>query len=179
MKTIRSNPLGFGIHSPYVYHLVTRVLFGKHDPLRNKVLLSFPINSQRRRELRTIVRLTDHFRPERIIFSGKEEETLLLRTFFPEIPVLSSLPEETRAGNVREMIISASPAAFPEDIPAYGEEACWILRNCGNFEMKRLFDKLRLSKDVPLTIEVKNTAIIVFSWKFRKQDYVVKRFHCF
>ena len=83
---IRTNPYGFGIHSPFAYHLVARVLFEK--------ALSFPGEKEALAALRygdrrlaaRILRLARYFSPE-LLLTG-DEGSPLMTTLTPLWPVL-------------------------------------------------------------------------------------------
>jgi len=66
LTTIRSNRWGFGIHSPFVFDLVTRVIFGKPNPLRNRIPFPVIMNHREKRITEVVVRMIEFFRPEEI-----------------------------------------------------------------------------------------------------------------
>jgi len=180
MKVIRSNPWGFGIHSPFVYHLVTRVIFGNGISLSEKVPGIFDTNRRLKRKAELILRLARYFDPEVIVLEEKNDDfTQYLRNLlsFKEIKTFAELTSQ-KAGTGLELVIGATSGFFQDAIPGNTGSAVWILTRLEDFEMRTLFNKLRLSKKVSLTTEVNKTGIVIFNHNFRKQNYVIRRF-CF
>lgn len=173
MKIIRSNPLGFGIHSPFVYHLVTKVIFSPGN-----CLLAFPFASEKKKAMfvrKMINRLTDYIHPEIIIIFGPKEN---LPIGFPEIEERFKCLYPSKlsdiAGNFKRSLFLIN--AVPENTEIHSvqsKEAYWILLNCNDLKMRQFLNNCKNSEKVSVTIEVFNTGIIIFSEIFQKQNYII------
>jgi hypothetical protein len=173
IKLIHSNPWGFGIHSPYVFNLVTKVIFGERHCFNP---LSFSIRRNKKMKFRQmILRFIDFLKPDKIIIVGKSASAQPEFSNFAEkfqwiqLPELAGIPEECQ-----------SPLVIWHDAPAnrdvrltYQRGACWILNNCKDLKMKEFMIYLRNSEKVRVTIEVNNTGIVIFNENFQKQNYVI------
>jgi hypothetical protein len=73
MEIIRSNPLGFRIHSPFVYQLVTRGLFRKLDRTKKKLAYPKSLSAAERKSARQILNLFRFLQPEMGIVSGEDD----------------------------------------------------------------------------------------------------------
>lgn len=78
MKRIRSNPYGFGIHSPYGYHLVARVLFGKSSLTAIEKRLLSGHSRHERKTARRIVQLAVFFHPACVVLPMRDEPLVTL-----------------------------------------------------------------------------------------------------
>ena len=65
------------------------------------------------------------------------------------------------------------------DIPDYQVPAIWVLFNLFDLNSKSLFNKLRNSQHVALTIEVNRMGIAIFNRNFKKQDFNILRWFFF
>ena len=144
---IRTNPYGFGIHSPFAYHLVARVLFEK--------ALSFPGEKEALAALRygdrrlaaRILRLARYFSPE-LLLTG-DEGSPLMTTLTPLWPVL--LPN-TRVCSVTQKkdpyYSRPDPAGDqssgdqPSGDQSSGCQSSADQSPCGPMSVNRLSDKL-------------------------------------
>ena len=149
---IRTNPYGFGIHSPFAYHLVARVLFGK--------ALSFPGEKEALAALRygdrrlaaRILRLARYFSPE-LLLTG-DEGSPLMTTLTPLWPVL--LPN-TRVCSVTQKKDPYYSRPFPAGDQSSGDRSSGCQSSgdqpsgcqssadqspCGPMSVNRLSDKL-------------------------------------
>jgi len=149
---IRTNPYGFGIHSPFAYHLVARVLFGK--------ALSFPGEKEALAALRygdrslaaRILRLARYFSPE-LLLTG-DEGSPLMATLTPLWPVL--LPN-TRVCSVTRKKDPYYSRPFPAGDQSSGDRSSGCQSSgdqpsgcqssadqspCGPMSVNRLSDKL-------------------------------------
>ena len=78
MKRIRSNPYGFGIHSPYGYHLVARVLFGRSSLTATEKLLLSGHSRHERKTARRIVRLAGFLNPACVVLPSRDDTLVTL-----------------------------------------------------------------------------------------------------
>ncbi len=181
MKVIRSNPWGFGIHSPYVYQLVTKVIFGKQSfsPKEKSALRGSGNGVWGKKN--QLCRLILDFEPDRIMLAGEGRLADLLGSpLFQQFPYRPIFPEEiSLLGNEKEIVIFDDYYGTLFDIPDYQVPAIWVLFNLFDLNSKSLFNKLRNSQHVALTIEVNRMGIAIFNRNFKKQDFKILRWFFF
>ncbi len=144
---IRTNPYGFGIHSPFAYHLVARVLFEK--------ALSFPGEKEALAALRygdrrlaaRILRLARYFSPE-LLLTG-DEGSPLMTTLTPLWPVLLPNTRVCSVTQKKDPYYSRPDPAGDQssgDQPSGDQSSCCQSSAdqspCGPMSVNRLSDKL-------------------------------------
>ncbi len=185
MGIIHTNPYGFRIHSPYVYHLVARVLYGKKFLTPHQRAWLGTLKRRERNDTEKLLRLLLFFKPDHLRW--QEEEPLLRRIIDAMGPSVAGGMDGGDTGEAqpyphggagerdcREMIVGSLPAHFPPELPEGKEPDCWILLQLRHLEMTDFFNTLRQSTKTTITIEVNNTGIVIFNPKFRKQNYFVR-----
>lgn len=181
MKVIKSNPWGTGIHSPYVYHLVATVIFGKKSALQEDFSCCRVTGFRVSERIGHLFRLIDDFQPDTLILAGEGNRfdpsrcDLFMRFRFRQI----SSDEVKWLGNEKEFVIFDDLKGTLFDIPRYTVPAMWVLWDLQKLEQSLFFTKLRNSQKVSLTIEVNRMGIVIFNQNFRKQDYQVRRWFLF
>lgn len=111
MKRIRSNPYGFGIHSPYGYHLVARVLFGKSSLTATEKRLLSGHSRPERKTARRIVRLAGFLNPACLVLPSRDEPLLTL--------LAEWLPLIMPATPIGRGVDPGAPQRLPGDNPAF------------------------------------------------------------
>lgn len=181
MKVIKSNPWGTGIHSPYVYHLVAKVIFGKKSAFREDFSCCRQTGFGVAERIGWLFSLIDDFQPDTLILAGEENRfdpsrcDLFNRFRFRQI----YSDQLNWLGNEKEFVIFDGLNCTLFDIPGYAVPAIWVLWDLHELEQSLLFTKLRNSQKVSLTIEVNRMGIVIFNRNFRKQDYQVRRWFLF
>jgi len=152
LKAIKSNKKGFHIHSPFVYELVTNVLFNKN------ININFPetgfLQSARQVQLNILHRLLHHFSPEKVFFSESlTEETEKTILNFP-FAVLSES-------------VFCRLTRFPEN------NSTWFIKKDSRSSVP-IFKNLPECENGIIAIELKHSGIIIFDKKFCTQWYEIK-----
>ena len=181
MKVTKSNPLGFGIHSPYVYHLVAKVIFGKKKSIPGNHPRCLFSGFGERERISQVLRLIDYFQPEIITLVGEGHG--IKQSWCDSFQQLHcrniSSGEIKLSGIKKEFVIFDGFNGTLFEIPDYSDLSMWILFDLQPLELKALFNKLRNSKKVPLTIEVNRMGIVIFNRNLSKQDYHIRRWFLF
>ncbi len=178
MKIIGSNRWGCGIHSPYIYSLVSHVIYGTEfrGPLPSDS--SNKPGRKAKRFLDVTGRLIRFFKPGLIVITGQNEETdHLIAQMVSDIPVIHVHEANTYIpGNSHEFVIWNE---FPETIPEIPDpvyKSLWIIRKDHVVRMNFLLDKLRFSEKVSVTLNLQHAGIVIFNQDLQKEDFVIRRF---
>jgi hypothetical protein len=178
MKIIGSNRWGCGIHSPYIYTLISRVIYGNEfrSPLPPDTRKTSDRNVKRFLDITG--RLIRFFKPGMIVITGQKEETnYLIAQICPDTPVIHTgevnayVPET----NHEFVIWNEIPESIPE-IPGPLYKSLWIFRKGHVHRMNFLMNELRFSEKVSVTLNLKHTAIVIFNQDLQKENFVIRRF---
>jgi hypothetical protein len=172
MKTIRSNPWGFGIHSPFVYRLVTNGLSGKMkiSDIRQTVC---KMNRREKRRLSLVLNLIDFLQPEFISIPndndviGQYLKEWFQNDLFPR--ALNSAV--TSSVMFRQMIIGMD---LQQPTPEIFENDIWLLTGLNHGENRKLLERMLNHPRVSVSLETRHMAILIFNPLFQKQHYIVR-----
>lgn len=176
MKLIRSNKKGFGIHSPSVFHLVTRVLFPRPDvdPLRNGTFFQ---EDNREGEREMIFRILHFYQPSRILYVGEaaEGETEFLKKAAPSAEFVIQGPSQERYDlDEFSFVIFAGLIPIPE-MYVPGKKSVWCVKiPKKNRKMADFFQSLVSEPYDSVSIRLKEFGIIIVDRNIPKHGYVIK-----
>lgn len=179
MKIIRSNPWGNGIHSPYLYGFVTKVLYGRDDSIPGSNNTCPGINKQDIKRAKMITRMISFFQPAKVVFIGEDG---LLRKMISESGIAGRVcyfpdPDQVHLEFRDEFVIwERFDGVFPE-FPDDPENSAWIFSNIKSQKMRYIMDYLRNSEKVSVTLEVNRSGIVIFNKNLQKENFVIHR--CF
>ena len=175
MKLIRSNKKGFGIHSPFVYRLVTRVLFPDAQFYIFSEIDKLKTSPYEKEELKLIFRLLNFFQPPEILYFGNptEKEFEILSKSVQELIFYHFNTKSEFQKRNNELLKNVSFVVYSEDILENDfdlpeNNSVWIVKNIHkNEELNRFFQTLLIPETGVISIEYKNFAIVIFDKKFR------------
>ncbi|MBN1984992.1 MAG: hypothetical protein JW761_01745 [Prolixibacteraceae bacterium] len=180
MKTIRSNKKGFGIHSPFVYHLVTNVLFPEAGFYVFHEIEKLKLIKKEKSALKLLFRLIHYFQPNNV-FCEKEmtsDELNILKKADSEIvfkktdSVFHMKNETERAKGLNFFILNEMPDFQFTNIP---EREIWFFtKKTDKNKIKRIFEPLFEKQDGIIFIEFLYEDLIIFDKKIPSQHYVIK-----
>jgi len=175
MKIIRSNPWGFGIHSPFVYQLVTKVIFGKTDLSSAYFSLPGEIKSLNKRRIYQIIRLIRFFHPDEIIFTNVDESIKrIIRDKFRDDNVQKA--EKYRAsGFYQKFFVGCDPS---DPVKQIGEGSVLYFPDLKAMGCKDLFLTLQNDPQITVTIEVNHTGLVIANRNYQKQNFYIRRWFC-
>lgn len=180
MKTIRSNKKGFGIHSPFVYNLVTNVLFVPAGYYIFDEIEKLEKSKQEKFQLKRLFRLLNFFQPGNVCFDDNlsDEEIFLLQKFnseatFKNIDFEWFNMDETVDLAEKRFFILGDISELPKiNIANFGK---WFFFKKTNTRRKNLiFKPLFDNESGVILIEFFNEVLIIFEKKFPSQHYVIK-----
>ena len=179
MKTIRSNKKGFGIHSPFVYHLVTEVLFSFPDFYAFKEIDHLNIKTYEKQRLRILFRLLSHFQPEKIMLVGEmsENDILILKKAVSdnEVEIVNVLTNDAEFQQFLKYYPFVIFEKYPDlELKNSDMNSVWFIKkNNSNKIPGQTFQLMRNGYGI-VTIKLHHSEIIIFDKRFPDQDYVIK-----
>lgn len=176
MKIVYSNRLGTGIHSPFVYRLVTGVIFGKEVGHNGMIPGSDELNRFGQFVLSLVVNLVKYLKPERVVIMGKKPEwqNLLMRELKDSLLINEDFDSGYNAFYDNDLIIFSSFPGLTFELPDSKIKCTWVLTGTKELKMKEFMNKLRNSPEPSLTLEVNKTGIAIFNPDFHKQNYFIR-----
>ncbi len=176
MKLIRSNKKGFGIHSPSVFHLVTRVLFPRPDVdcfIKDK----FFHENRVAENLNLIFRLLHFYQPSRVLYVGEEGEgeTEFLKKAAPSAEFVFQEPgQERNELKTFPFVIFAGIISIPE-MSDSEKKLVWCVKIPNkNRKMADFFQSLVSEPYVSVSIRLKEFGIILIDRNIPRHGYVIK-----
>lgn len=178
MKIIRSNAWGTGIHSPYLYGFVTKVIYGKENPLH---VIHYPSKTKHRKDLRTagmVARMITFFKPGRVIFIGGGDVLWKLFSESGHVNGIIHFPDWDQAhfGFKNEFVIWENFDGTLPDLTDDLENSIWIFTNIENQKLRFLMNYFRNSEKVSVTLEVNHSGIIIFNKNLQKENFIIRRY---
>jgi hypothetical protein len=178
MKIISSNRWGFGIHSPYIYSLISRVIYGKRSMAPHLRPSGMKLNRKEKMFLALADRLIRFYKPGLIVLAGRNDEFhRWIAHTHPDVQVVylrepgRYIPEE----NHQFVIWAGLPETMP-DIPCHLNNVCWIFRKDNRYCMDFLMNNLRISEKVSVTLDLHHAGIAIFNRDLQKENYEIRRF---
>ncbi len=176
MKIVYSNRLGTGIHSPFVYRLVTGIIFGKEDSRTGRFPGSDDLNKHDQFVLSLVVKLIRFMKPERVVMMGTKPQwkNLLTDESKESLLISADRDSENKTFCNNDLFIFGSIAGALYELPEIKVKCTWVLADTKELKMKEFMNKLRNSQEPSLTLEVNKTGIAIFSPDFHKQNYIIR-----
>ena len=174
MKIIKSNKKGFHIHSPFVYELVTNVLFG--DSTNIDFVGTDILNSANQVQLNMLYKLLHYFNPQKVFFykplTVEIEQKLKGNIDF------NFFYSETFESTFEETILNFPFAVLSESVfyrlTHFAENnSVWFIKK-DSHSGSSIFKNLPECENGRITIELKYSGIIIFNNKFFTQGYTIK-----
>ena len=172
MTVITSNRWGFGIHSPFVYRLVTRVICGRLNPFRNRFPLPGNMCRREKRITEVVVRMIEFFRPEEIhVVTGPGFLQSLILEKYRNGTVFC---REAKRDFERYTWFQIEYQRISEEIEYRGNRVLILidLKDAGTLGY---FRELQNDPGVTITIEVKNMGIVIINPVYQKQNFYIRR----
>jgi hypothetical protein len=180
LKIIRSNKKGHRIHSPFVYRLVTSVLFGNTVFSAIEKSEDFKIDKVEKLWLTLLFRLLNEFQPEKIICMAEISENIiqLMKNTFAGTEFI--FPETKNKGEIQTAIstypfVIADENSFQPDFKFKQNSVWFIKKNNKRGKSGQFFQTLPELENGRITIELTNAVIVIVDNKFPSQDYVIKQ----
>ncbi len=179
---IKSNRYGKGIHSPFVYRLVTGVIYIPYDFYAFKEIREISGDNLTFEEFKIIFRLVNFFQPEAITMVGDDAGLSKTCLLAKSDIVISQHPdnkelhikEEEKTGNYNMAILTnACPGIVFEE--GVNQPMAFIIRNIKEAGLQQLFEELKKNMHVSVTIALQYLGIAVINDKFQKQNYVINK----
>jgi hypothetical protein len=172
-KTIRSNPFGFRIHSPFVYRLVTRGLFGKTTLTSFEISILKKLSFRERCKTLRVINFIRYIHPDRVVTlygAGKGFPfSMTCQTATGEQGLKSqggSIP-----GDCDELLVIYDVPAFRLPL---SEHHVLVLANLRDPACRKLFDEMIMDTLVSVTLETRGTGFVFFDPLLQKEHYVIK-----
>ena len=180
MKTIRSNKKGFGIHSPFVYHLVTNVLFPEAGFYVFHEIEKLNANKKEKSALKLLFRLVHYFQPNCVFYEKNltSDELRILKKANSEVvlkkieSMIYSKNKIERAEGLNFFILSEMPDIQLTNMPDW--EIWFFRKKTDRNKIKRIFEPLFEKQDGIIFIEFLYEDLIIFDKKIPSQHYVIK-----
>lgn len=175
MNPIRSNYEGRNIHSPFAFHLVSEVIFGKAGFENEDWCINSNKFDDNKQKYGLLFRLLRFFIPDRITIQGSATEGLeLLISKYnkPENPLNLSSVKEFQVQS-SEFVIWIDIHDQKYEVPCNISESIWFMFDIQQNKMREFFEKLKLNTKVTQTYELNSCGIVIFNPKFQKQDFVI------
>lgn len=174
MKIIRSNKKGFRIHSPFVYELVTNVLY---NDSKNIDFAGIGISQTAKQvQLNLLCRLLNYFNPEKVFFyrplSAEIEHKLKNMAnsdFFYPVTLNDDLEENI----IAFPFVVLNEPIFNKLTHSPKNSSVWFITKdpCSG---SSIFQNLLECERGIITIELKYSGIVIFNNKFYTQGYIIK-----
>jgi hypothetical protein len=169
-KTIRSNPWGFRIHSPYVYRLVAKGIFGKTTlkPYEMDLLKM----SDKQKKIRRIINFIRYIKPVKISISGGTGDV-------PFMDILKNSQERNSPENQKDDLPGKCDLLhifykIPRPVPIFSAHDILLLPELNDPEARRLFKDMQVLKEVSVTIETQMMGIVFFDPLLQKEHYLIR-----
>jgi hypothetical protein len=172
MQIIYSNPWGFGIHSPFVYRLVTQGLSGKKSRLSDKIGLDWHLKFRQKRKLARLLSLIEFFRTNRIKVTDEHS--------FPGLQIMEILKKKSFFDYTRKDKFPGISSRITlgidlfQPLPEISGEDIWILTGLENRKTREQFRKMRLNPLVSISIETNYLGILIFNPSYQNQHYQIQ-----
>ena len=182
MKLIRTNKKGFGVHSPFVYRLISDVLFAEGEFYAFQDIQKLKLKNTDKEIIQLIFRLLNNFQTQHVLFVGRPINNEIdlyehasgkkLRHFKADAEENENFTAEFK--NADFIILNDFENISLMDL-ALHEKKVICAKNLDESESMSIFFKtLSADKNVQLSIKYKNFGIIIVDDKIPKQNYVIK-----
>ena len=179
-KTIKSTKWGRGIHSPFVYRLVTGILFSKYPYYAFGEIKQIATSVKERQTLESIFRLLDFFQPGQIYFLGEKDAKTekICQMVLPGVDVVQFAPS-TEDDKSQPLVPQANSFLIAHKIgPGISFDfkhgpVTFILKDLDDVLMRQVFETLKEQREVAVTIELNYFGVVIINGKLQKQNYVI------
>ncbi len=178
MKWVISNKKGFRIHSPFVFNLITNVLFTEHDFYSFEEFETQQIKDFDAKIFKIIFRLINFYQPGNLVYSNQlvKRNINILRTAFPDVEFVEE-NEKKKVNKIDDFsfIIADNNIFGNFKTESLKNHSVLCLQNidesCG---LADFFQNLLFENEIQIVIKYGNFGIIIVNKKIPKQNYVIK-----
>jgi len=177
MKVIASNKKGAGIHSPYIYRLVTTVLCDTFPYYAYEKSDEWALPRAEIGQWKLFFRVVNFFQPGRIVVfgeAGSQQVEFLSEACRKAIVDRAAEPDPGKLSFCDELVVWTPAALFYPEIPDQAGPAVWLISNLHQPGAAAFFDFFRKQQKVTVTLDLQVAGMIIFSDKLQKQDFVIK-----
>ena len=180
-NTIKSNKWGRRIHSPFVYRLVTEIIFSAYPYYSFDEIKKIALSSSENEELKILFRILNFFQPQLIKTVGEWDENVkkVCNFAIPDAPVKDvicvkkSQEKEVVSLEAHTFIIWNNYCCNVDFSFENKEPIVFVFRKIKDLQMRQLFENFQENKEVAVTIELRYFGIAIVNGKFQKQNYVI------
>ncbi len=180
-NTIKSNKWGKGIHSPFVYRLVTEIIFSRYPFYAFDEIKKISASKQEKEELEVLFRLLNFFQPKQIKVYGEQDLKIeqICKVVLPDVEVselfcvkkTQEIMFNPLEGNT---FIIWNNYCNNENFNFEGNEPIIIVfRKLKDLQMKKMVEYFQDKKEISVCIEFQTFGIAIVNSKFQKQNYVI------
>lgn len=177
MKVIASNKKGAGIHSPYIYRLVTTVLCDTFPYYAYEKSNGWALSPVETEQWKLFFRVVNFFQPDRIVVlgeAGNQQVAFLSEACRKAVVERPAEPDSGKLSFCNELVVWTPDVLFYPEIPDEAGPAVWLVSNLHQPGAAAFFDFFRKQQKVTVTLDLQVAGMIIFSDKLQKQDFVIK-----
>lgn len=163
---------GYGIHSPFAYQFVTKVIYGKLPKEQRKSLSKLPARQRRIEAL--LLRAATEQQVSRVFI--EKEISPAIRQLLNQVKSVQSI--EQWQPSIENAIVYSDVKQFltlhaNELTDIYSQTKVFLTDIRTNFENRLLWDECKRMEAVRVSFDLYDLGILVFDTKLQKQDYLI------